>query len=159
MCDQCTDVLPIVLMYYQCTDVLLMYWCTTNVPMYYQCTDVLPMYRCTTNVLMYYQCTDVLPMNWCTNQCTDVLPMHWCTTNVLMYYQCTDVLPMYWCQGYHRTGKTGKMLKKNPCREKSGNLEILVKSGKNQGIWRKNVDNRFKEKIPLEHHFKPSQKS
>ena len=36
-------------------------------------------------------------------------------------------------------GKQGILLKKNPCREKSGNLEKWVKSGKNQGILQKHV--------------------
>ena len=40
-------------------------------------------------------------------------------------------------QGGHalwKTGKTGKMVKKIPCREKSGNLKFCWKSGKNQGF-------------------------
>ena len=45
-------------------------------------------------------------------------------------------------QGAHyreKSGKTGNFVKKNPCREKSGNLEKWVKSGKNQGILQKHV--------------------
>ena len=32
-------------------------------------------------------------------------------------------------QGFHRSGKTGKGVKNSPCREKSGNLKTLLKSG------------------------------
>ena len=45
-------------------------------------------------------------------------------------------------QGAHaleKSGKTGNFVKKIPCREKSGNLEKWVKSGKNQGILQKHV--------------------
>ena len=36
-------------------------------------------------------------------------------------------------QGGLTLWKTGKMVKKNPCREKSGTLKFCWKSGKNQG--------------------------
>ena len=40
---------------------------------------------------------------------------------------------LYFNQGGHTLWKTGKMVKKIPCREKSGNLKFCWKSGKNQG--------------------------
>ena len=36
-------------------------------------------------------------------------------------------------QGAHGQGKTGKMVKKIPCREKSGNLKISFNIGENTG--------------------------
>ena len=51
---------------------------------------------------------------------------------MVVYYPRTTWKTSY-MQGTHGTGKTGKMDKKNPVKEKTGNLEILSKHRENTG--------------------------
>ena len=61
----------------------------------------------------------------------------WCEVSCISRHRGVQLILAYSWQGGHKlwkTGKTGKMVKKIPCREKSGNLKFCSKSGKNQGI-------------------------
>ena len=70
------------------------------------------------------------PFSLISHLCPDFIQM-----SEFLYLSCPDVKLWYRVATHSgKQGKQGKWWKKNPCREKSGNLKFCWKSGKNQGI-------------------------
>ena len=75
---------------------------------------------------------------WKSNSWNHTVESRWQRNTIehmyLINLQYSDTFFLLYIRVATHSGKRGKWWEKNPCREKSGNLEFCWKSGKNQGI-------------------------